>query len=279
MLPNFIICGTQKGGTTTLYHFLRSHPEIYMPHVKEIHFFDLNFHKGIEWYKKFFTYSKYKSYKAIGEATPLYMYLREVPERIHYYLPSVKLIFILRHPVDRAYSHYWHEISLGYEYLSFRNAILCEQKRLKTGHIFNLQHYSYLDRGKYIEQLRRFLKYFSRDQILIVFNKELKITPVLVMKRIFEFLEVNTKHVDPMWFRKRYNVGRSPRSWYLQRLYYKLKTRNGNTWLTKAICKLNLRKGYPLLDLDTRRRLINFFKTYNEELELFLNKKLPWWYK
>ena len=151
--------------------------------------------------------------------------------------------------------------------------------RLKTGHIFNLQHYSYLDRGKYIVQLRRFTKYFSRDQMLIIFNKELKEKPEAVMRKVFEFLGVDTNYVDPKWFKRRYNIGYSPRSWYLQKLYYKLKIRKRNSRLIRAIYKFNLRKGYPSMDNKIRKYLISFFKPYNEDLETFLNKKLNWWYK
>ena len=96
-LPNFIICGTQKGGTSALYYFLKEHPEIYLSPKKEVHYFDLNYQKGLKWYEKHFKGASSK-YKAIGEASPLYMYLEEVPERIHKTLPDAKLIFITESP-------------------------------------------------------------------------------------------------------------------------------------------------------------------------------------
>ena len=123
VLPTFIICGTQRGGTTTLYHYLKEHPQICMSEKKEVHYFDLNYHKSLQWYESHFKDCQNKKVKTIGEASPFYMYLREVPERIDETLPDVKLIFILRNPVDRAYSHYWHEVKLGVEYLPFEEAI------------------------------------------------------------------------------------------------------------------------------------------------------------
>ena len=105
MLPNFLICGASKSGTTTLQEVLCTHPDIFMPKKKrangrEIHFFnnDKNFAKGIEWYEKQF--EGWNGEKAIGEKTPSYLCTPCVPERIHRFLPDVKLIFILRHPVD-----------------------------------------------------------------------------------------------------------------------------------------------------------------------------------
>ena len=176
-LPTFLICGTQKGGTTSLYHYLRDHPEIYMPLKKEVHFFDLNFHRGLDWYKEHFKVEDEKI-KAIGEATPFYMYLETVPKRIHKTIPNAKLIFILRDPVKRAYSHYWHELMSGYEILSFEEAIRREEERLSKGTIFVKQHYSYKDRGKYVIQLKRYMKYFTRNQMLILILEELKKNPI-----------------------------------------------------------------------------------------------------
>ncbi|RNI13582.1 hypothetical protein EFE41_03125 [Methanohalophilus portucalensis FDF-1] len=159
--PDFIICGAQKAGTTSLLRYLRSHPEIFMPN-KEVHFFDRNYLKGLEWYKSQFADNSV-SIKVYGEKCPEYMYLENVPERIYQNFPNIKLIFILRNPLERAYSGYWHEVKNGRENLPFEKAIKKEEERLKSEEAYCKIHCSYIDRGKYIEQLKRFEYYFSKD--------------------------------------------------------------------------------------------------------------------
>ena len=285
-LPNFIICGTQKGGTTSLYYYLREHPQIFLPSKKEIHFFDLNYKKGIDWYKRHFRGARNSNIKAIGEVTPSYMYLEEVPERIHEILPDVKLIFILRNPIDRAYSHYWHEVALGYEWLPFEEAIKAEEERLTRGDIISRLHYSYLDRGKYIEQIRRFRKYFSKEQMLILITEELKSNPEKTMRRIFEFLQVDPEFKSERWHRKFY-TGKRPRIKTLQYIRGKLHRISEYYYpqlaflfkpIIYAIDKVNLRKGYPEMNTNTRKFLIKYFEPYNKKLEEYLGKKLDQWY-
>ncbi|ASJ08373.1 hypothetical protein A3L11_03645 [Thermococcus siculi] len=272
-LPNFIICGTQKGGTTALYTYLKEHPEIFLPREKEVHYFDLNYPRGINWYEKHFRGTT-PQHRAIGEASPFYMYLEEVPERIYEILPDVKLIFILRNPVDRAYSHYWHEVKLGYEWLPFEAAIKKERERLEDASIFAKQNYSYLDRGKYIEQLKRYRKYFSRDQMLILINEDLKAYPEWTMRVVFEFLGVNSDFKSPNWHTSVY-VGKSPKFWKLQRLkrYIPL------TIAHNIIDSINLKAGYPSMNPNTREKLIKYFKPYNKELEKFLGRRLDSWHR
>jgi len=283
-LPNFIICGTQKGGTSALYYFLKKHPEIYLPPKKEVHYFDLNYQKGLKWYEKHFKGASSK-YKAIGEASPSYMYLEEVPERIHEVLPDVKLIFILRNPVDRAYSHYWHEVKLGYEWLSFEEAIKVEQERLAKGDIINRIHYSYLDRGEYIEQIKRFRKYFSKDQILVLITEELKSNPEIIMRQIFEFLQVNPDFKSESWYNRKLNIGRKPRIKALQlirgklhriRTYYFPRLAFLINPTLHAIDTINLTKGYPKMSLETRKFLMNYFESHNIKLEKYLRRRLDW---
>lgn len=112
-LRNFLIVGAMRCGTTFLAHCLGAHPDIYIPRAKEIHYFDVHFEKGPEWYKRKFSGAKKEH--AVGEATQSYMYLDYVPPRIASLLPDARLIAILRNPVDRAYSHYWFHRALGVE--------------------------------------------------------------------------------------------------------------------------------------------------------------------
>jgi len=287
VLPNFIICGTQKGGTTSLYNYLKEHPQIYLPPKKEIHFFDLYFKRSIEWYRKHFIGAESQRFKAIGEATPSYMYLEEVAERIHNTLPEVKLIFILRNPVDRAYSHYWHEVRLGYEWLSFEEAIKAEPERLARGDIISRLHYSYLDRGKYIIQIDRFRKYFSKDQMLIIIAEELWSNPEQVMRKVFEFLGVDPTFKSKTWYKK-FNVGnKKPRIKALQlikgklhRFVYSLPELELLIKPTSFIIdKINLTEGVPKMNPYTRKFLIKYFEPYNMGLEVYLGRKLDLLYQ
>ncbi len=271
-LPNFIICGAQRAGTTSLFHYLKAHPQVYMAPTKEVHFFDLNYEKGIDWYEKHFRSSNPEKYKAVGEASPFYMYLHEVPERIYRHLPEVKLIFILRNPVDRAYSHYWHEVRMGYEWLTFEEALEKEEERLSTGDLHNIRHFSYKDRGKYARQLRNFMKFFSRDQLLILMYDDLKGSPHQVLSRVFEFLGVDPALASELKFKK-FNVGGAPRIWSLQRIRPKLPGK----CLKFALDLINLRRGYPAMDQRTRRYLIEYFRPFNRELEEIVERDLSSW--
>ena len=145
ILPNFLIIGSAKAGTTSLHYYLNQHPEIYMTAVKEPRFFalegkNLNFSgpdKDIINSTSVTTYEEYialfeevSSEKAIGETSPLYLYSEKAIQRIHHYLPDVKLIVILRNPIDRAFSCYTHLLREGYESLSFADSLKAEEGRI-----------------------------------------------------------------------------------------------------------------------------------------------------
>ena len=279
VLPTFIICGTQKGGTSTLFQYLKEHPEICMSKHKEVHYFDLNYHNNVKWYEKEFIDYHKKTFKAIGEASPFYMYLEEVPERIYNLIPNIKLIFILRNPVDRTYSHYWHEVKFGYEFLSFEDALRKEEERLSKGEMYNKRHFSYKDRGKYAIQLKRFRKFFSPNQMLILIMEELKKHPEEVISRMFDFLEVDTNFKDSDQHVNKKNVGKHPRIWKLQRLKTKIPHNIVGRAVKYGIDTINLKDGYPPINLETRQKLLDYFKTSNYELEKILGKKLDGWYK
>lgn len=162
---NFIICGTQKGGTSALDLYLRMHPEICMAANKEVHFFDneeyfiSNNTIDYSLYHKVFE-PKVGS-RLLGEATPIYMYWYGAPKRIWEYNPEIKLIVILRNPIERAYSHWNMERARCADDISFWDALAGEGDRCRQA--LPLQHrvYSYVDRGYYTEQLRRLWTFFS----------------------------------------------------------------------------------------------------------------------
>ena len=112
-LPNFFIAGTMRSGTTSLTRYLDAHPDVFIAPQKEIHYFDLNYPRGIDWYRQQF--SNVDREVAVGDATPSYVYLEEAVARMTETVPDARVIVLLRHPVDRAYSHYWLRRALGAE--------------------------------------------------------------------------------------------------------------------------------------------------------------------
>jgi hypothetical protein len=191
---DFLICGTQRGGTTALFNSLREHPEICWPMGKEVHFFD----SERDFRGKEPEYSKYHSFfhpqpshKVLGEATPIYMYWYDAPKRIWQYNPNMKLIIILRNPIDRAYSH-WNLTRHREPDVTFWDAIRNEAQRCRPALPLQHRYFSYVDRGFYVQQLRRLWAYFEQKQILIVRNEDLRSRPENVVEIICRFLDIDT---------------------------------------------------------------------------------------
>lgn len=190
---NFVICGTQKGGTTALYAYLREHPEVCMANKKEVHFFDNEnlFRRRRVSYSKYHSYfSPSERHKVLGEATPIYMYWNPSPKRIFEYNPNMKIIVILRNPIERAYSHWNMERQKKNDNLSFKAAIYNEVKR--SDEVLPYQHriFSYIDRGHYLPQLRRIWAYFPKEQVLVIKSESLKEHPNDVLSEVTDFLGI-----------------------------------------------------------------------------------------
>jgi len=193
MKVNFIICGTQKGGTSALDIYLRGHPEICMANKKEVHFFDNEdaFRTGTSNYAAYHAFFHPEpQHKIIGEATPIYMYWSDAPKRIWHYNPHMKLVVLLRNPVDRAYSHWNMERQRNADTASFWDAIQNEEERCREALPYQHRVYSYTGRGLYLEQLRRLWAFFPRKQVLVLKNDELRQKPNETLRRVFEFLGV-----------------------------------------------------------------------------------------
>ncbi|MGC9553753.1 MAG: sulfotransferase family protein [Thermoplasmatota archaeon] len=284
MLPNFIIAGAQKSGTTALHRYLSQHPDVFLAERPEyifwvnteVHFFDRNFEKGVGWYEAFF--KQWNGEKAAGEKTPDYVYDPQVPERMHSVIPEVKLIFLFRNPVDRAYSHYWMIFKRGLETLPFAKAIRAEEERRET-----LQHdrltfqrlYSYKDRGKYAEQVKRFLRYFPRSQLLFLLAEDLKENTEETVKKVLDFINADTDVTFPDLEKK--HVGGMPRSHALLRLL-RNDTIRSSRLLRKAIMKVNTKKGKkPPMNPETRRYLQEYFRECNKELEDITGLNVSCW--
>jgi hypothetical protein len=219
-LPDFIIIGAQRCGTSSLYSYLIQHPQIAPAARKELHYFDLNYAAGNEWYRSQFPDEPFDGRLAItGEASPYYLFHPMATERCASVVPDAKLIVMVRDPVKRAYSHYHHEVRKGRETLTFEEAIDREPERL-AGERDKLiadpnyksqpyQSYSYLARGLYTDQLKTWRKYFATNQILAVSSDLLFENADAEYSRVLEFLQIdpiqlpeyrqrNAGHYEPM---------------------------------------------------------------------------------
>lgn len=214
---DFIIVGAAKSGTTTLHDLLRQHPEVFLPKKKELHFFDneINFEKGIETYLKNFE----KTNKLIcGEITPSYMFFDKVPKRLSIFLgKDLKLIFILRNPVDRAISHYNFNKSRGFEDLSFEDAIEIESKRINVSEKYK-RRYSYMSRGLYFSQINNFLKYYKKENIHVIIFEDFLKDKINEMNNLFSFLNINPISLN---FDYKSNYTSRPKSIMLNKFIFK----------------------------------------------------------
>lgn len=198
-LPSALIIGAQKGGTTSLFNYLVRHPDVLPPLGKEIHYFDLHYARGVKWYRGRFPYAhRLRGGCLTLDATPYYLAHPLAPQRAAQLLPSVKLIAVLRNPIDRALSHYQHEVRGGRESLSFAEAIEQESERLAGEeerlrkepdyYSFNHHRYSYTRRGLYFEQLRAWLQHFPRSQLLVLQSEWMYREPAAAMAAVHRFM-------------------------------------------------------------------------------------------
>ena len=194
VLPELIVIGVVRSGTTSLYHYLSQHPSIIKSAYDELGYFDSNYELGLNWYKSLFPsiLKKNKILKKNGkfmtyDVTPFYIYNEKAPKRIQKILPNSKLIVILRNPIDRSYSNYF----LGNQDKSFEEVIENEKKILNKinksnpDEYYNFVHTSMLSRGFYAEQLENWYKVFPKNQILIIQSEEFIKNPNKVMNDIY----------------------------------------------------------------------------------------------
>lgn len=219
-LPDFLIIGAQKCGTTSLYDLLVHHSAVAPAYQKEVHYFDRYYNKGLIWYRANMPRrSERRRAKRegrdfiCGEAAPSYIYHPLAAERAQRVLPNGKFILVLRNPVDRAFSHYHKEIGREDETLSFEEALEQEDARLEgkyekvlqTGnHSHNWWHFSYKGRGRYAEQLDRWLRLFPREQFLILKTEDMAADTPGELNKVCRFLEIGENGVKDF---PRSNIG------------------------------------------------------------------------
>jgi len=259
-LPNFIVIGAAKAGTSSLWHYLNQHPEVYMSPVKEPGFFawegdELDF-QGPGDQERRLPINNYEDYCklfenvgneiAIGEACTDYLYSPKAPKKIRYYIPDAKLIAILRNPVDRAYSQFLGNTKDGYEPLNdFSQALKEEENRIN-----NNWHYRwhYRARGFYYMQLSRYFNEFDPNQIRIYLYEDWVSNPIEILQDIFEFIGITKEFIPDTSVR----LNSSPLQIKNKKLHNFLNQRN----LGKTILK-------PLFPKQVRKQIRNFFINQN----------------
>jgi hypothetical protein len=197
MLPDFLIIGAARYGTSTLYSYMQSHPEIYLRPNKrpEPHFFfkESEYAKGIRYYEDTW-FPAERKWRAVGEASTSYLFGPNVPSRIALHLPDVRLIAVLRNPIDRAFSNYWHSVKSGLETLDFASAVEREAERSRAidgTAMSEVKPYSYVARGFYYAQISNFLSVIDRRQLAILTFDDLCRNPADVLQNVYRFLGVD----------------------------------------------------------------------------------------
>jgi hypothetical protein len=210
-MPNFLIIGAMKSGTTALYYYLEQHPEIYMSPVKEPNFFSSQEQENaadavtnIGTYQDLFRGGSGK--KALGEASHSYLYEPRAAAEIKRYVPEAKLIAILRNPIDRAYSHFLHMVRTGMEPLDdFAQALREEEVRIHKERTFQ----DYIGRGLYYNQLKRYFGTFPQEQVRVYLYEDLSGAPISTVQDAFRFLKVDDSFVPDVSLRR--NVSGQPK--------------------------------------------------------------------
>jgi len=251
-IPNWMCIGVPKAGTTSLYHALQAHPEIWMPESKETQFFSSpDYLKGVEWYLKKF-YSGADSGKAVGELSPKYLIHRDVPKRIRKTLgKDIRFLVILRNPVDRAWSHYCHSYERFRHFsfrptedLSFEEALKAEPERIAQGDEYGWTHgmwLAYYFTGLYARHLKNWFRIFSREDFFIMTLEDLIDRPKETLNGITDHLGIGRFNVYPQF-------------------------KKSNTYSRAGLKE------------STGKMLLERYRPHIEELEELLGRKLESWY-
>jgi hypothetical protein len=294
-LPNFLIIGAAKSGTTALYQYLKQHPQVYMSAQKETNFFAYDGQKvcfrgpgdeetsnsivtTLDSYKEQFGTVSNES--AIGEASPWYLYSSRSAENIHRCIPDTKLIAVLRNPVDRAYSSYLHVIRHGRENLGFEEGLLAEEDRIAQGWE-PIWHYQRV--GLYAEQVERFLDMFGREQMRFFLYDDFQRDPYGILTEIYKFLDVDPHFVADTSVKP--NVTGVPRNRLLGRLVFQPNPLKSTARLLvpkQVRYDLSQRLGHrllvkPSLGADVRERLSRRFKRDILDLQDLIGRDLSAW--
>lgn len=290
---NFMIIGAQKCATTTLYDWLKQHPDIFLPTSKDLPFF----HDGLLQNKpKNFIelcYAKYSDEKIIGGAWVNLMYYHFLAKKMYEYNRKMKCIAVLRNPVDRAYSNYWYARGLEMEsYDTFEKALQAEPKRMH-GTIAEQTTLTYLAHGHYEEQLQPYIKHFGADNIFVCTVNELKRDKDNYLKDILLFLLGSSGGIDKINTSRNSNTAqqpiipyamswlRSPNGWH-KKIGRKIVSAKGQAYIRDHVINklININKRsftYPTMTVQTRHNLVDYYIEHNEKLSKLLGRDFSYW--
>jgi hypothetical protein len=255
--PDFYIIGFAKCGTTSLFEYLISHPNVHPPKGKEIDFFDRLYSRGLNWYKvgfpfkiqKFIDTKLLKKKFLTGEATPRYIEHPHAINRIKEITPNAKFIILLRNPIDRAFSQHNMNVKNDYEINNFSDALKEEPRRIANRiekmtndvsyYSWNFDLYAYLEHGIYVDKIKRWMDVFPKEQFLIIQSEELLKNPSKIYNDVLEFLGLSK-------------------------------------WEPKEFTLYKKRKYKEKMSSDLRHELVEYFKPHNKRLYDFLGKSFDW---
>ena len=252
VMPDFLIIGAQRSGTSALFHLLSAHDQIRTPckvgftSIKEVHYFDRHYENGEQWYRAHFPVQTEISLgQAVGEATPAYLFHEKAASRIHSDLPDAKLIVLLRDPIERALSNYFSAVRKGYDRRSIEEALLVDEpnddKALEAGHyLASYTRNSYKARGIYVDQLQHYQHYMDNDRVLVIASERFFDQPHKVLNDVLNFIGVDAS--------VQLNTG--PRS--------------------------NAAERDPQIPDEVLTHLRDFFRPHNERLYAYLGRDLGW---
>ncbi|MCK4846189.1 MAG: sulfotransferase [Deltaproteobacteria bacterium] len=294
VFPDFFILGAAKCGTTSLYAYLDQHQDIYMSKPKEPLFFEAEFEKGLDFYwEKYF--SGWKGEKLVADSRHRNLYLPYVAERIHAVNPDARFIILLRNPIDRAQSHWWHYYRRGYEQLDFEEAVKADLERIGRG-LFNtpeiigeyadesgkevsgrklIRYRTYLDTGYYAEQIECYLKLFPSTSFKFVLFKDMIKDPIQVVTDVCEFLAIDSDECARFDYSAR-NKGKhlKVRTYTASNLMknFLYASRTGSIFDSLS----NIRNK-PKIDSTLHEWLAEHFRPHNKRLEGIIGRNLDHW--
>ncbi len=200
-LPDFLVIGAMKGGTTSLFRYLSDNPLVIPAVRKEVRYFDVNYERGELWYRSMFPTRRALSRgdgrrRLTGEASPGYLAHPDAPARCAALLPDVRLLVLLRDPVERAFSHWKHKSSAGVERLTVAEALAAERGDRPPDNTAGAVGLPYVSRGLYADQLGRWLEHFPREQLLVQTSESLFLRPQPTYGRVLDFLGLTAQPVE-----------------------------------------------------------------------------------
>ncbi len=282
-LPNFILIGATRCATSSIHGYLRRHPQIYMPCLKEPKYFNYEYERGDEWYRSLFR--DCRNAQVRGEATTSYTHwphVVDVPERMSRLIPNVKLIYIMRHPVERTYSHYvvyaWSQLSMTFEEALVRDPVIVEA-------------------SIYIRQIEQFLRYFNREQLLCLIYDDFKSNASEILGQIQRFVGVG--EIDLLGkgrivenagraYCRRARVSRRFRAMGRVPIVSKVIHGLPKSWRTKAysfalglprVRRVAAQEAPRQMSDETRAMLLEKYREPTRELEEFLGRRCAQWYE